>query len=274
MRIFQNVPDFKDKNSEPLSFIVGINDDGKVLVSSLQEVKQLLVGGSSGKAVSGFISKLVLRLSNSYSVEDIHIVLIGSKSGELSILSGIPHLEFPVISDEEKAIKTLEWCLSEMDRRYHLLSCMATRNIDGYNDKISLLEDKDKKWHEEINNVDLVKLPKMLVVIEELADMMKCYGERTQKAVCMLAQLGRACGMFLVIGTHEIDEGIITGPIKANIPSTMAFAVDSEAESRLIIGVGGAEKIKDPDRFLFFPQGEVEPKPATVINNFDDLRID
>ncbi|MFD3156576.1 DNA translocase FtsK 4TM domain-containing protein [Haloimpatiens sp. FM7330] len=237
--------DFKNSNKK-IGFCLGKDIGGKCVVSDLSKMPHLLVAGATGSGKSVCINALIISLLYKYSPKDVKLLLIDPKVVELSVYNGIPHLLIPVVTDPKKAAGALNWAVNEMTRRYNLFAENSVRNIEGYN---------------ELYNKGIVdeKLPGVVIIIDELADlMMVCPGD-VEDHIGRLAQMARAAGMHLVIATQRPSVDVITGVIKANIPSRISFAVSSQIDSRTILDTSGAEKLLGKGDMLFYPVGEGKP---------------
>ncbi|WP_051931577.1 DNA translocase FtsK [Clostridium sp. KNHs214] len=233
-------------SNKSVTFCLGKDISGKCVVADLSKMPHLLVAGATGSGKSVCINTLIISLLYKYSPKDVKLLLIDPKVVELSIYNGIPHLLIPVVTDPKKSAGALNWAVNEMTRRYKLFADNSVRNIDGYNELYA------KKTVEE-------KLPFIVIIIDELADlMMVCPGE-VEEYIGRLAQMARAAGMHLVIATQRPSVDVITGVIKANIPSRISFAVSSQIDSRTILDSSGAEKLLGKGDMLFYPVGESKP---------------
>jgi len=206
----------------------------------------LLVAGATGSGKSVCINTLLMSLLYKYSPENVKLLLIDPKVVELSIYNGIPHLLIPVVTDPKKAAGALNWAVNEMTRRYKVFADNNVRNIEGYNELVNkgIIEEK---------------LPWIVIIIDELADLMMVCPNDVEDYIGRLAQMARAAGMHLVIATQRPSVDVITGVIKANIPSRISFAVSSQIDSRTILDSSGAEKLLGKGDMLFYPVGEAKP---------------
>ncbi|WP_410506387.1 DNA translocase FtsK [Haloimpatiens sp. FM7315] len=237
--------EFQNSNKS-ISFCLGKDIAGKCVVADLSKMPHLLVAGATGSGKSVCINTLIISLLYKYSSRDVRLLLIDPKVVELSVYNGIPHLLIPVVTEPKKAAGALNWAVNEMTRRYKLFAENAVRNIDGYNDLHA-------------KGIVDEKLPSVVIIIDELADlMMVCPGE-VEDYIGRLAQMARAAGMHLVIATQRPSVNVITGVIKANIPSRISFAVSSQIDSRTILDSSGAEKLLGKGDMLFYPVGESKP---------------
>lgn len=237
--------EFMNSNKN-IAFSLGKDIEGKCVVSDLSKMPHLLIAGATGSGKSVCINTLIISMLYKYSPEDVKLLLIDPKVVELSIYNGIPHLLIPVVTDPKKAAGALNWAVNEMTKRYKMFAENSVRNIEGYNE----LFEKGK-----VEN----KLPFIVMIIDELADlMMVCPGD-VEDYIGRLAQMARAAGMNLVIATQRPSVDVITGVIKANIPSRISFAVSSQIDSRTILDMAGAEKLLGKGDMLFYPVGEAKP---------------
>ena len=224
------------------TFILGKNIDGEVIINDMAEMPHLLIAGTTGSGKSVFLNSLIVSMLCKASAEDLRFIMIDPKQVELTLYNGIPHLLMPVITDTKIAARALVWAAEEMDRRYKLLEENRTRSIEGYNAKTG------------------EKLPKIVVIIDELAEFLMTSGGTTETTIIRIAQKGRAAGIHLVIATQRPDKDVVTGLIKANIPSRIAFTVSSAINSRIILDEGGAEKLLGKGDMLFKPVGAMKPE--------------
>ncbi|MGK0467485.1 DNA translocase FtsK [Clostridium sp.] len=229
-----------------LSFGLGKDIGGNCVVSDLTKMPHMLVAGATGSGKSVCINSLIISLLYKYSPEDVKLLLIDPKVVELNMYNGIPHLLIPVVTDPKKSAGALNWAVNEMSRRYKLFANNNVRSIEGYNELVSkgIAEDK---------------LPFIVIIIDELADLMMVCANDVEEYIGRLAQMARAAGMHLVIATQRPSVDVITGVIKANIPSRISFAVSSQIDSRTILDSAGAEKLLGKGDMLFYPVGEAKP---------------
>ncbi len=228
-----------------LTFGLGKDISGKKIFADIAKMPHLLVAGATGAGKSVCINSLIMSVLYNATPEDVRMILIDPKVVELSVFNNIPHLLVPVVTDPKKAASAVTWAVVEMQRRYQVLAAVGSRNIDEYNEKA--FEEGEKK------------MPKIIVVIDELADLMKVSARELEDAIYRIAQLGRACGIHLILATQRPSVDVITGTIKANIPSRIAFAVSSHTDSRTILDMGGAEKLLGKGDMLFYPTGKDQP---------------
>ncbi len=229
-----------------LSFALGKGIDGNCMVTDLSKMPHLLIAGATGSGKSVCINTLIISLLYKYSPQEVKLLMVDPKVVELSIYNGIPHLLIPVVTDPKKAAGALNWAVNEMTRRYKLFADNSVRNIEGYND----LCDKGKITE---------KLPWIVIIVDELADLMMACPHEVEEYIARLAQMARAAGMHLVIATQRPSVDVITGVIKANIPSRISFAVSSQIDSRTILDSSGAEKLLGKGDMLFYPVGVSKP---------------
>ena len=248
-----------DNHSSNLAFAVGKDIGGKTVITDIAKMPHLLIAGATGSGKSVCINTLIMSLLYKASPEDVKLIMVDPKVVELSTYNGIPHLLIPVVTDPKKAAGALNWAVAEMTRRYQLFAEYQVRNLQGYNEKvkgIEMLEDEDKPQ----------KLPQIVIIVDELADLMMVAPGDVEDAICRLAQLARAAGIHLIIATQRPSVNVITGLIKANMPSRLAFAVSSGVDSRTILDMNGAEKLLGKGDMLFYPYGY--PKPVRIQGAF------
>ena len=248
---------FKNHKSS-LAFAVGKDISGQVVVADIAKMPHLLIAGATGSGKSVCINTIIMSLIYKSKPEDVRLIMVDPKVVELSVYNGIPHLLIPVVSDPKKASGALNWAVAEMEDRYKKFARCNVRDLKGYNARIESLPDtlEDKP----------AKLPQIVIIIDELADLMMVAPGEVEDAICRLAQLARAAGIHLVIATQRPSVNVITGLIKANVPSRIAFAVASGTDSRTIIDMNGAEKLLGQGDMLFYPAGM--PKPQRVQGAF------
>lgn len=236
--------EFKESKS-PLSCALGRDIAGKCIVGDIAKMPHVLIAGATGSGKSVCINSLVASILYKASPNDVKLIMIDPKVVELSVYNGIPHLLIPVVTDPKKAAGSLNWAVQEMTSRYRMFAENAVRNLKGYNELM------DKKG--------MARLPQIVIIIDELADLMMVASKDVESYICRLAQLARAAGMHLVIATQRPSVNVITGVIKANIPSRIAFAVSSNTDSRTILDAGGAEKLLGKGDMLYYPMGASKP---------------
>ena len=248
--------EFKNSRS-PISFAVGKDIAGKVVVADIAKMPHLLVAGATGSGKSVCINTLIMSIIYKADPEDVKLILVDPKVVELSVYNGIPHLMIPVVTDPKKAAGALNWAVAEMEKRYKLFAEYNVRDLKGFNEKVlrgETGEDAEKK------------LPQIIIIIDELADLMMVAPGEVEGAICRLAQLARAAGLHLILATQRPSVNVITGLIKANMPSRIAFSVSSGVDSRTIIDMNGAEKLLGKGDMLFYPS--CYPKPVRVQGSF------
>ncbi len=250
--------EFKEAKST-LSFAVGKNIGGDVIVSDIGKMPHVLIAGATGSGKSVCINTLIMSIIYKASPEDVQMIMVDPKVVELSVYNGIPHLMLPVVTDPKKAAASLAWGVKEMDIRYKKFADLGVRDLAGYNEKVAGISDSERTEYA-ASGFDHFKLPKIVIIIDELADLMMVCGKEVEEAICRLAQLARACGIHLVVATQRPSVDVITGLIKANMPSRMAFAVSSGVDSRTILDTVGAEKLLGKGDMLFYPQGKTKPE--------------
>ena len=242
--------DFR-KAKSPVTFAVGKDIAGKRIMTDIAKMPHLLIAGATGSGKSVCINTLIMSILYKADPSDVKLIMIDPKVVELSVYNGIPHLFCPVVTDPREAASALNWAVREMMERYNLFKELGVRNISGYNQKIKTVEDPEKAGYS--------KMPSLVIIVDEFADLMMVASKEVEDAVCRLAQLARAAGIHLVLATQRPSVNVITGVIKANIPSRIAFSVSSAIDSRTILDKGGAEKLLGKGDMLFFPSGESEP---------------
>ncbi len=248
-----------DNHPSNLAFAVGKDIGGKTIITDIAKMPHLLIAGATGSGKSVCINTLIMSILYKASPEDVKLIMVDPKVVELSTYNGIPHLLIPVVTDPKKAAGALNWAVAEMTKRYQLFAEYQVRNLQGYNEKvksIEMLEDENKPQ----------KLPQIVIIVDELADLMMVAPGDVEDAICRLAQLARAAGIHLIIATQRPSVNVITGLIKANMPSRLAFAVSSGVDSRTILDMNGAEKLLGKGDMLFYPYGY--PKPVRIQGAF------
>ncbi len=235
------------RNESDIAFAVGRDIEGKPVVEDLKKMPHLLIAGATGAGKSVCINVIISSLLYKSSPEEVRLVLIDPKMVELGNYNGIPHLLIPVVTDPKKAASALNWAVGEMTERYNKFAESGTKNITTYNEKMRKNNENDKV------------LPKIVIVIDELADLMMVASSVVESAICRLAQMARAAGMHLIVATQRPSVDVITGLIKANVPSRIAFAVSSQIDSRTIIDMTGAEKLVGNGDMLFKPADKDKP---------------
>jgi len=226
---------------------LGIDIGGKPIIADLSELPHLLIAGATGSGKSVCINNIILSILYKLNPAKVKFLMIDPKRVELNIYNGIPHLLIPIITDTSQAIKVLNWTISEMEKRFKIFAEAGVRNLDGYNEYVR-----------NINN-DTEPLPYIIIIIDELADLMLTSPVKAEESLCRLAQMTRATGIHLIIATQRPSVDIITGSIKVNFPSRIAFAVSTQVDSRTILDVNGAEKLLGNGDMLFSPVGASKP---------------
>lgn len=247
------------KHASRISFCVGKDIGGKVAVADIAKMPHLLIAGATGSGKSVCINTIIMSILYKADPKDVKLIMIDPKVVELSVYNGIPHLMIPVVTDPKKAAGALHWAVAEMTDRYQKFAETGVRDLKGYNDKVESLPTIEGEPMPE-------KLPQIVIIVDELADLMMVAPGDVEEAICRLAQLARACGIHLIIATQRPSVNVITGLIKANMPSRIAFAVTSGIDSRTILDMNGAEKLLGKGDMLFHPQGV--PKPLRVQGAF------
>ena len=237
-------------SSSGIAFAAGRDIGGKVILADIAKMPHLLIAGATGSGKSVCINTLIMSIIYKAKPEDVRMIMIDPKVVELSVYNGIPHLLIPVVTDPKKAAGALNWAVMEMTDRYKKFAELHVRDLKGYNDKVSQAETPSAEYP---------RLPQIVIIVDELADLMMVAPGEVEDAICRLAQLARACGIHLVIATQRPSVNVITGVIKANIPSRIAFSVSSSVDSRTIIDMGGAEKLLGKGDMLFYPSGYQKP---------------
>jgi len=235
------------KSRSKSSFAVGKDIGGNCIVGNIAKLPHMLIAGTTGSGKSVCMNSIIISLLYKASPEDVKLIMVDPKMVELGIYNGIPHLLIPVVTDPKKAAGSLQWAVTEMMRRYKAMSDAGVRDLESYN---SIMEGLD----------DGGKLPQIVVIIDELADLMLVAAKEVEESICRIAQMGRASGIHLMIATQRPSADVITGLMKANIPSRIAFAVASAMESRIILDTQGAEKLVGKGDMLYAPIGNGKPK--------------
>ena len=261
-----------DEMSSPLTLALGKDIGGNSVVADLSKMPHLLIAGTTGSGKSVAINAMILSLLYKATSEHVRLIMVDPKMLELSVYEGIPHLLTPVVTDMKEAANALRWCVAEMDRRYKLMAALGVRNIGGFNKKVKdaiadgspipdplfklpeLSDDDEPVYHPTLNT-----LPYIVVIIDELADMMMIVGKKTEELVSRLAQKARASGIHMILATQRPSVDVITGLIKANIPSRIAFQVSAKVDSRTILDQMGAETLLGHGDMLYLPPGTSLP---------------
>ena len=268
-----------DQSSSPLSLALGHDIAGKPVVEDLARMPHLLVAGTTGSGKSVGLNAMILSVLFKASPEDVRMIMVDPKMLELAVYEGIPHLLTPVVTDMKDAANALRWCVAEMERRYRLMATLGVRNLSGFNRKVRDAKEAgepliDPLWipnpvaqgSEQERAPELEPLPLIVVVIDEFADMMMIVGKKVEELIARIAQKARAAGIHLVLATQRPSVDVITGLIKANIPTRIAFQVSSKVDSRTILDQGGAEQLLGHGDMLYLPAGS--PLPMRVHGAF------
>ncbi len=260
-------PDFTNSTS-PLTMVLGKDIAGEPIVVDLAKMPHLLVAGTTGSGKSVGVNTMIVSLLYKSTPEDVRLIMIDPKMLELSVYEGIPHLLAEVVTDMKEAANALRWCVGEMERRYKLMSALGVRNLKGYNKKVMAAIEAgeplvDPLWHP-TDSMDqtpplLEKLPSIVVIVDEFADMMMIVGKKVEELIARIAQKARAAGIHLILATQRPSVDVITGLIKANIPTRMAFQVSSRIDSRTILDQQGAEQLLGQGDMLYLPPGTAVP---------------
>lgn len=250
--------EFKEFPSN-IAFAVGKDIAGKVVVTDIAKMPHVLIAGATGSGKSVCINTLIMSILYKARPEDVKLIMVDPKVVELNVYNGIPHLLIPVVTDPKKASAALQWGVAEMTDRYQKFADFNVRDLKGYNKKIEAMAEKGEA---EVP----AKMPQIVIIVDELADLMMVAPGEVEESICRLAQLARAAGIHLVIATQRPSVDVITGLIKANMPSRIAFSVSSGVDSRTILDMNGAEKLLGKGDMLFYPQGL--SKPARVQGAF------
>ncbi len=250
--------EFKEFPSK-LAFAVGKDIGGQIVVTDIAKMPHMLIAGATGSGKSVCINTIIMGILYKSHPDDVKMIMIDPKVVELSVYNGIPHLLIPVVTDPKKAAAALHWGVAEMTDRYKKFADFNVRDLKGYNKKVESMQAAGDPQAP-------AKLPQILIIVDELADLMMVAPGEVEESICRLAQLARACGIHLIIATQRPSVDVITGLIKANMPSRVAFAVSSGVDSRTILDMVGAEKLLGKGDMLFYPQGY--PKPARIQGAF------
>ncbi len=256
-----------DTSTSHLALALGKDISGQPVVVDLAKMPHLLVAGTTGSGKSVAVNAMILSLLYKASASDVRMIMIDPKMLELSVYEGIPHLLAPVVTDMKHASNALRWCVVEMDRRYRLMSALGVRNIGGYNRKVRAAEEEGEPLKDPLFAQDggggeapaLEKLPYIVVIVDELADLMMVTGKKVEELIARLAQKARAAGIHLILATQRPSVDVITGLIKANIPSRIAFQVSSKVDSRTILDQMGAEHLLGHGDMLYLGPGVSTP---------------
>lgn len=243
------------KHPSRIAFAAGKDIAGKVIVADIAKMPHLLIAGATGSGKSVCINTIIMSILYKARPDEVKLIMVDPKVVELSMYNGIPHLLIPVVTDPKKASQALNWAVAEMDDRYKKFAEVNVRDLKGYNEKIETIQDVEDENKPK-------KLPQIVIIIDELADLMMVAPGEVEDAICRLAQLARACGIHLIIATQRPSVNVITGLIKANVPSRIAFSVSSGVDSRTILDMVGAEKLLGKGDMLFYPSGYQKPARA------------
>ena len=250
--------EFKKAESK-LSFAVGKGLSGETVVADIGKMPHLLIAGATGSGKSVCINTLIMSILYKARPDEVKLIMIDPKVVELSVYNGIPHLMIPVVTDPKQAAEALKWGVVEMDDRYNKFAEFGVRDLNGYNKKVQSMTDVPEKDRYTV-------LPRIIIIVDELADLMMVASKEVEESICRIAQKARAAGIHLVIATQRPSVDVVTGLIKANMPSRIAFSVSSGVDSRTILDMVGAEKLLGKGDMLFYPQGYT--KPARVQGAF------
>ena len=274
-----------DGAASPLSIALGHDISGEPVVQDLAKMPHLLVAGTTGSGKSVGLNAMIISVLFKASPEDVRMIMVDPKMLELAVYEGIPHLLTPVVTDMKDAANALRWCVAEMERRYRLMAAMGVRNMSGFNRKVKEAQKRgepitDPLWtsvpltaeeglaEDQQEAPELETLPFIVVVIDEFADMMMIVGKKVEELIARIAQKARAAGIHLILATQRPSVDVITGLIKANIPTRIAFQVSSKVDSRTILDQGGAEQLLGHGDMLYLPAGS--PLPIRVHGAFVD----
>jgi S-DNA-T family DNA segregation ATPase FtsK/SpoIIIE len=259
-----------DQMKSPLALALGKDIGGKAVVTDLAKMPHLLVAGTTGSGKSVAVNAMVLSLLYKASPKDVRMIMIDPKMLELSVYEGIPHLLAPVVTDMKEAANALRWCVAEMERRYKLMAAVGVRNLGGFNKKVKDAESSGQPLLDPLFRANpdmpgmvaepLEPLPHIVIIIDEFADMMMIVGKKVEELIARLAQKARAAGVHLILATQRPSVDVITGLIKANIPTRIAFQVSSKIDSRTILDQSGAEALLGHGDMLYLPPGTATPE--------------
>ena len=245
--------EFKNTSSK-IAFAAGRDIAGKIVIADIAKMPHMLIAGATGSGKSVCINTIIMSILYHASPDEVKMIMVDPKMVELSIYNGIPHLLIPVVTDPKKAAGALHWAVKEMTDRYELLSQAGVRNIEGFNEKV----DSDS-LPDNISEDKRVRMPQIVIILDEVADLMMVAAADVEESIVRLAQLARAAGIHLVIATQKPTVNVITGLIKANVPSRIAFSVSSSTDSRVILDMNGAEDLLGNGDMLYAPQGLSKP---------------
>jgi len=254
---------FEEANT-PVPLMLGKDISGVPVIVDLCKMPHLLIGGTTGSGKSVCINALILSMLYKSTPENVRFVMVDPKMLELSVYEGIPHLLCPVVTDMRLAANALRWCIKEMENRYQLMAALGVRNVAGYNRKVRTAKSERRPLTSPLvqpgeDPVELTPLPYIVVIIDELADMMMVVGKKVEELIARLAQRARASGIHLILATQRPSVDVITGLIKANIPTRIAFQVSSRVDSRTVLDQIGAEHLLGHGDMLYLPPGMGSP---------------
>lgn len=251
-----------EKSKSPLTLVLGKDIAGKPVITDLVKMPHILIAGTTGSGKSVCINALIVSLLYKSTPEQVRMIMVDPKFLELSGYDGIPHLLTPVVVDMSKAANALRWCVAEMDRRFRLMASLSVRNISGFNKKVAAAQSAGEVLYDTVAEVEeggqpdpLGTLPYIVVVVDELADLMMVAGKKIEEIIIRIAQRARAAGIHLVLATQRPSVDVVTGLIKANVPTRIAFQVSSRADSRTVLDQMGAEQLLGQGDMLFLPPG-------------------
>ncbi len=258
-----------DKANGPLPIVLGKDIAGESIVTDISKAPHLLVAGTTGSGKSVCINTLIMSLVYKRTPEEVRMIMVDPKLLELSVYEDIPHLLTPVVTDMKKAANALHWCIGEMDRRFKMMAAVGVRNLGSYNSKVAAAIKKGEPIEDPLFEIDplmpelpipiLEKLPYIVVIVDELADLMMITKKKIEEVIIRIAQRARAAGIHLVLATQRPSVDVVTGLMKANVPSRIAFQVSSRADSRVILDEMGAEQLLGQGDMLFMPPGTALP---------------
>jgi len=248
-------------SKSPLTLALGKDIAGSPVIADVAKMPHLLVAGTTGSGKSVGVNAMLLSILYKASPEQVRLILVDPKMLELSVYEGIPHLLTPVVTDMNEAAHALHWCVAEMDRRYRVMATLGVRHLAGYNRKVAAEEIRDPTWPTDSTEPApfLKPLPLVVVVIDEFADLMMLVGKKVEQLIARIAQKARAAGIHLILATQRPSVDVITGLIKANIPTRLSFQVSSKVDSRTIMDQGGAEQLLGHGDMLYLPPGTALP---------------
>ena len=258
-----------DKSKSPLTLALGHDIAGNPIITDLAKMPHLLVAGTTGSGKSVGVNAMLLSLLFKSTPDELRLILVDPKMLELSVYEGIPHLLTPVITDMKEAASGLRWSVAEMERRYQLMAAMGVRNIAGFNKKVKDAIEAGQPLADPLWQIDqsfdttpptLEPLPYIVIVVDEFADMMMMVGKKVEELIARIAQKARAAGIHMILATQRPSVDVITGLIKANVPTRIAFQVSSKIDSRTILDQGGAEQLLGHGDMLYMPPGNALPE--------------